>query len=423
MDEKKKNRIITCLGYVPFAWQQYVHNGLSKYGIKSGHLHIVKARRQIGKSYIIINELLRFAINHKGTTSCCLSPTLNQVRKIYKEILKVTEESHIVKKKNDSLLEIEFINGSVIVFKSAEQKESLRGYTFSGILCIDEAAYISDEVWGIIRPTCDVWRTPILMVSTPRFRMGFFFDLYAMGMTGNPKITSYDLCKFDTSELLPNDQLELYRQMLPKNTFICEYLGEFLDSESVVFGDFKQCIGYEPQDYKDLFVGIDWGSGVGSDDTVVIGLNERNEQVILLYFNNKSTAQQVDYIVQYLEPYKHKIRMIVAETNGIGRPLFDSLRLQLDKKIPLVEFNTTNAEKIRIINRLQVAFEQYQIKLLDDDKQTSELSMYEATVKSNGTVTYNAPIGANDDIVMGLMFAMEARERKNKTGKYKISFV
>lgn len=386
-------------------------------------MHIVKSRRQIGKSFIIINELLRFAINHKGTTSCCLSPTLNQARKIYKEILKSTDGSGVIKKKNDSLLEIEFINGSVIIFKSAEQKESLRGYTISGILCIDEAAYISDEVWSIIRPTCDVWRAPILMVSTPRFRMGFFFDLFMLGKAGNPSISSYDLCEYDTSALLGKDQMELYKQMLPKNMFICEILGEFLDSESIVFGEFKDCVGYDSRSYSDLYIGIDWSSGVGSDYTVVSGLNERNEQVLLQYFNNKTSVQQVDYIVQFLEPYKDKIRMIVAEVNGVGKPLYDSLRLQLDTKIPMVEFTTTNAEKVRLINRLQCDFEQRNIRILDDDKQTAELSMYEAKVKENGTVTFNAPIGANDDTVMALMFAQEARNKKNKTGKYKISFL
>ena len=120
----------------------------------------------------------------------------------------------------------------------------MRGYTFNGILCIDEAAYISDEVWSIIRPTCDVYQAPILMVSTPKFRMGFFFETFQMGFLDKYKgrITSYDLCKFDTSALLSNEQLELYRQMLPKNMFLTEYMGEFLDSESIVFGDFKKYI-------------------------------------------------------------------------------------------------------------------------------------------------------------------------------------
>lgn len=414
-----KNEVKTFVGYKPFPWQQAVHNGISKYGVNSGHIHTVKAKRQIGKSFIIINELLRISINYEGTTSCCLSPTLNQARKIYKEILKVTDQTGIIRKKNDSLLEIELINDSIIVFKSAEQRESLRGYTFNGILCIDEASYISDEVYSIIRPTCDVWQAPILMVSTPKFRMGFFYDTYQMGFLDRykNKITSYDLCKFDTSKLLPKETLELYRQMLPKNMFITEYLGEFLDSESIVFGDFKECVGEEITEYNELYVGIDWGSGVGSDDTVITALNEHNEQVFLLAFNNKTALQQIDYIAEYLQGYGTKVKHILAECNGLGKPLCDNLKAKI-KKIPITEWSTTNQNKIELINKLQVAFEQKKIQILNDERQIAELGMYEAKVKDNGTVTYNAPSGGNDDMVMGLMFAMKSKEMKNKKGKY-----
>ena len=414
----------TFIGYTPFKWQQAVHNGITKYGVNSGHIHCVKAKRQIGKSFIIINELLRISINNESTTSCCLSPTLNQARKIYKEILKVTDQTGIIRKKNDSLLEIELINDSIIVFKSAEQRESLRGYTFNGILCIDEAAYISDEVYSIIRPTCDVWQAPILMVSTPKFRMGFFYDTYQLGFLDKykGKITSYDLCKFDTSALLPKETLELYKQMLPKNMFITEYLGEFLDSESIVFGDFKECVGEEITPYNELYIGIDWGSGVGSDDTVVTALNEHNEQVFLLAFNNKTAFQQIDYICEYINQFGTKVKHILAESNGVGKPLCDNLKLKL-KKIPFTEHTTTNQNKIEMINRLQVAFEQKKIQILNDDRQIAELGMYEAKVKENGTVTYNAPSGGNDDMVMGLMFAMESKRMKNKKGKYSISIL
>ena len=367
---------------------------------------------------------MRFSINFENTTSCCLSPTLNQARKIYKEILKVTDQTGIIRKKNDSLLEIELINDSIIVFKSAEQRESLRGYTFNGILCIDEAAYISDEVYSIIRPTVDVWQAPILMVSTPKFRMGFFFDTFQLGHLEQykDKITSYDLCKFDTSALLPADTLELYRQMLPKNMFVTEYLGEFLDSESIVFGDFKECIKPDISDFQELYIGIDWGSGVSNDNTVVTALNEHNQQVFQLAFNNKTALQQIEYIVEYLNEYGTKVKHILAECNGLGKPLCDNLKARI-KKIPITEWNTTNANKIELINKLQVAFEQRKIQLLDDDQQTAELSMYEAKMKENGTVTYNAPNGGHDDRVMSLMFALKSKEMKNKKGKYNISFV
>ena len=418
-----ETKVKTFVGYKPFPWQAVVHRGLDKYGYRSSHIHCVKAKRQIGKSFIIINELLRFAINYTNTVSCCLSPTLNQARKIYKQILKVTDQTGVVIKKNDSLLEIEFINGSVLVFKSAEQRESLRGYTFNGILCIDEAAYISDEVWSIIRPTCDVYQAPILMVSTPKFRMGFFFETFQMGFLDKYKgrITSYDLCKFDTSALLSKEQLELYRQMLPKNMYVTEYMGEFLDSESIVFGDFKQCISNDITDYNELYIGIDWSSGVGADDTVVTALNEHNEMVFQLAFNNKSTMEQINYITEYLSGFGNKVKHIVAECNGLGKPLCDNLKEKI-KKIPIVEWYTTNQNKIELINKLQVAFEQKKIRILDDDALIAELSIFEAKMNAKGTVQYGAPVGGNDDRVLSLLFALHSKEVKNKKGNYVIGF-
>jgi hypothetical protein len=216
--------------------------------------------------------------------------------------------------------------------------------------------------------------------------------------------------------------------MLPKNMFITEYLGEFLDSESIVFGDFMDCICNDITPYNDIYVGIDWGSGVGSDDTVITAINEHNQQVFMLAFNNKTALQQIDYIVEYLQAYGSKIKHILAECNGLGKPLCDNLRVKLKevptlKKIPFTEWATTNANKIELINRLQVAFEQRKVQILDDERQTAELSMYEAKVKENGTITYNAPTGGNDDMVMGLMFAMESKRSKCNKANYSVSII
>lgn len=407
-----------------FPWQADVHKGLCKYGIGSGHIHIIKSKRQVGKSLLIIGELLFTAINNPKTVNGCISPTLNQSRKIYKDILNAIEKSGVVKKKNDSLLEITFINGSTILFKSAEQKDNLRGYTYTGLLCIDEAAYIQDEVFSIVKPSTDVHRCPVLITSTPKFRVGFFFELFTKGLSGVKGISSYDFNNYDTSVLLSAAALEMYKQMLPKNQFLTEYLGEFLDSDSSVFCGFKECIK-QPlnDDYKQIFVGIDWGSGTGSDYTVVTAINEYNEQVFLLAFNNKTTIQQIDYIAECLEPYKDKIKSIYAENNGLGRPLCDNLKARLPK-FPITEWTTTNSNKIEMINRLQVAFEQKRITLLDDERQTAQLSMYECTYNmKTGNLTYNAPNGANDDMVMALLIAFECKRNVNKTGQYSFLFV
>ena len=408
-----------------FPWQADVHKGLLKYGVGSGHIHIVKSKRQVGKSLLIIGELLYFAINNPKTVNGCISPTLNQSRKIYKDILNAIEKSGVVKKKNDSLLEITFINNSTILFKSAEQKDNLRGYTYTGLLCIDEAAYIQDEVFSIVKPSTDVWRCPVLITSTPKFRLGFFFELFNKGLTGVKGISSYDFNNYDTSVLLSASALEMYKQMLPKNQFLTEYLGEFMDSDSSVFTGFKECVKLPlNDDYKQLFVGIDWGNGTNNDDTVICGLNERGEQVFLEYFNNKNTTEQIEYIYFYLKPFLPKIKNILCECNSLGKPLTELLRSRIGKTGLVQDWITTNDSKARLVSQLQVAFEQKQITLMDDEKQTAELSMYEASYNmKTGNVSYNAPNGGNDDICIGLMLALESKITTMKTGQYSFLFL
>lgn len=409
----------TFIGYVPYAHQKAVHYALNS-GYRSGKIYVVKARRQVGKSIMVEQELLRYAITYKGTVNACVCPTLSQARKMFQDIIYSIIDSGVVRKKNETLLEIDLINGSKIFFKSAEQRDSLRGYTISGLLCVDECAFISDDVfYELLLAWTNVHSAPILLTSTPKFKVGFYWSYWNIGVQKtNPNVIAVDFNDYDTSDLLSNEKLEEYRKLLPKGKFITEYLGEFLDSESIVFGDFKKCIGGDIKEYKDIFIGIDWGSGVGSDYTVMTGVNERNEQVFLVYFNNKTAVQQIEYIKSYLELYRTKVRCIVAETNGVGQPLVDSLKTSLDWIRDIRGFCTTNAEKVRMINRLQVDFEQQTIQLLDDEKQTNELSAYECQVKSNKTITFNAPIGGNDDCCMALMFAEEAREIKNKKGTY-----
>lgn len=411
----------TFIGYVPYSHQQAVHIALNG-GYRSGRIYVVKARRQVGKSIMVEQELLRYAITYKGTVSACVCPTLSQARKMFQDIIYCIIDSGVVKKKNETLLEIDLINGSKIFFKSAEQKDSLRGYTISGILCVDECAFINDEVfYELLLAWTNVHSAPILLTSTPKFKLGFFWSYWNIGVQKtNPNVIAIDFNNYDTSALLSEERLEEYRKLLPKGQFLTEYMGEFLDSQSIVFGDFKNCIGGEIKEYKDIFIGIDWGSGVGSDYTVITGVNERNEQVFITYFNNKTSPQQIDFIVDYLDVYRNKVRCVVAETNGVGQPLVDALKNRLNWCKSIVGFCTTNADKIRLINRLQVYFEQKKIQLLDDEKQTNELSAYECQVKSNKSVTFNAPIGGNDDTVMALMFAEEAREIKNKRGNYNI---
>lgn len=419
---------MTFIGYKPYEHQKAVHR-LMQSAYRSGNIYVVKAKRQVGKTTMAENILLEFGINHSNTLNCLVEPTLDQSRRVYKEIVKAVEHTPILKRKNDSLLEIEFANGSSILFKSAEQRDNLRGFTITGILVIDECAYIQDDVYDILQPTTDVHSAPILMISTPKLKQGFYYRYYNAGIEGaNKHIISIDFNEFDTSMMLSAEKLEQYRQMMPKSQFTTEYLGEFLDTDSVLFNNIKGCIGVPAKDYKDLYVGIDWGSGAGGDFTSVCAFNEHRQMVFIDYFNDKSTIEQARYLSTMFSAYKGKIRRIVAESNSIGTPMIELLRDTLSKggngdlTRRITPFVTSNGEKVRLVNQMQVALEQGNITILDDKGLISQLSAYEATYNPRtNNVSYNAPQGSHDDNCISTMLALDAIEMTKRTGKYSIS--
>lgn len=380
---------------------------------------------------MIENILLDFSLNYKNKVSICLSPTLSQSRKIYKELVGVLAESGVMTANNAQTLEISFITGSQIIFKSAEQRDALRGYTVSGILCIDEAAFIPDDIFYIVLPWCDVYKAPILIVSTPLYKNGFFYEYYCLGMSGKEGYKSYDwsspIYYRDMNKVLPSEKLEEYRKIMPKNQFKSEYLGEFLDDGSSLFEGFESCIvkgnkGELNNKDSHIYIGIDWASGTEGDATVVSCINENGEQIYKDSFDDLNTTQQLDRIEKICRYYGENKVTIAPEKNGLGAPMCDMLEERL-KYWNIIPFVTSNSSKNEAVSNLQVAFENNEIKLLDDEVQTRELSMYamEFNPKTKN-VTYNAPRGCHDDNVCALMFAWDAYKKSKDVGECFVRF-
>ena len=418
-------------GIKPFSYQQAVINEV-KDSKGSGKTVVVKSRRQVGKSVLIANLLLYYAINYKGTKNYVLSPTLKQGKNIYKSIINAISGCGIIKSKNATDLFITLINGSSISIKSAEQKEGLRGETCTGILCIDECAYISSEVYNIVKPWCDFHKAVTLMVSTPFVKSGFFWEYYNHGLNREYNCVSIDWSdekyQDDMDFILPPSKLEEYKKLLPKNVFLTDYLGIFIDDDGTVFTDFKKCINKnEIKDSDKLYLGIDWAAGVESDDTVIVAFNQYGKQVYLDYFNKLTPTQQIDRIEKFIVQYKNQIAVVQTELNSLGTPLTDFLKNRSQLKTIInkfVGFNTTNQSKNAIVQNLQIAFEQKEIEILEDEKQSRELATYTAEYNAKTrNVSYNAPNGLHDDICIAMMLAYDAYKNGKIIGNYNISVI
>lgn len=397
-------------------WQKSLFDLYNKYS--RNKWFVVKAKRQVGKSICMEGLLIAASLKRPGSFSLFISPVMQQARKVYQDVQRIAFQ--LIKRANGSDLEITFINDSTIKFGSAQQADSLRGFTVknSGLLIVDEAAFCADEVfYQILVPTTNVYKSDIFIVSTPKFKRGFFYNLWLKGLEnedGSDKVIAVDWNQFDTSKYLPRETLELYRQEMPRLSFQSEFLAEFIDGEGSVFTSFKNSLrGYQLEPNLETVIGVDWGTGTGSDNTVLtIGQLCRGQigvshQVV---FNDKNTNDTIAAIVKEINSLKAK-RIgdieVVVEKNSIGNVYGQLLLDALPDDVRLTYFVTTNKSKDRIIKQLITCFENNRILLPDDQKLSNELSLYTCSINSNGQPTYSAPSGFNDDRVMSLCFTVD----------------
>ena len=378
----------------------------------AGDIYVVKSKRQCGKSFVASLILIYFSLNKKDTISMIVEPTLNQSRRIFKDIVKMLDGSGIIKNANQSLLSIDFINGSEIIFKSAEQYDAIRGYSVSGILIVDEGAFIRDDVYEILFPVRDAHNSPMLIISTPLFCDGYFYRLFT---STNSK--SYDWCDYDTSMFLSDEKLEQYRNTLSDLKFRSEYLGQFITDGGYVFKNIAKCVlGDSDITGKPVVCGIDWAVGNDGDDTVLSLLDANANAVEFVRLNNMSPVEQISTIVNKLNTMP-SLKKVVVEQNSIGNVYLDMLKHKYIRHSIVTKFNTTNESKRRIIEQLATAFQNESVHIPNDRELINQLQHY-AVEKTKTGYTYNGQ-GAHDDYVMSLAMAYDALTAKSN---YCVSF-
>lgn len=412
-------------------WQQEVVDIYKEdmQNAERGKWYVTRSVRQCGKSILAQILLIYSSLLEGNSVSLCISPTISQARKMFQDILKMAER--LIKRSNGSTMEITFINDSRVLFKSAQQSENVRGFTVrkSGICIIDEAAYIPDDfIYSIIVPTTNVFSAPIFFFSTPRYRRGAFYDLYIQGFGSNPKIKSFDWTQYDLSKYLSAETLEIYRKQLPKSAFKAEYLGEFIDGDSSVFGEFKGCMGESDLNMSQpIYLSIDWSAGTQNDYTVLAFEQIQGDKIVvpnLIRFNDRTSSDTISIIGEevgkLIEKGARDVQIIV-ERNGIGAVFLSSLVDKIDQmeeefkrihwlddiNLNLQSFITTNKTKERGIKKLCKLIEDKKIVLPNNQELAVELGAFEVKVNNNGVPTYNAMSGYNDDCICSIMFAAD----------------
>jgi hypothetical protein len=283
---------------------------------------------------------------------------------------------------------------------SAENIDSIRSEAFN-LVVGDEAARISGEGWqDAVRPTLADADGDELLISTPKGKNWFYFEyMKGLGETDGYKAWAAP----SNNNPMPQIKIayEKARTRVPDRTFKQEWNAEFIE-DGVLFRNVEQAAVLkqtDPQDGHQYVIGVDWGR---TNDATVFSVFDVNERV-QVYVDRMTDT---DYASQRLRLKalcnRYNRASVMAESNSMGQPNIEALQ---NDGVAVTGFTTTNASKAEIIQALELAFEQGEIKILDNPMQKAELMSYESSKLPSGLVRYGAPEGMHDDTVMALAIA------------------
>ena len=358
---------------------------------------VVSAGRRFGKTRLAVMECINTA-NERGrawwvsptykTSEVGWRPLRQMARRIPGADIRLGDKQIILP------------GGGSVEVRSADKPDNLRGEGLDYVV-MDECAFMQREVWTeAIRPALSDRLGKALFISTPKGR-NHFWEMYQRGINGEEGWRSWT---FPTSAnpFIAKSEIEAAKRDLPEMIFRQEYLAEFIDDSGGVFRRVQEAAILEPREYeqgKQYVAGVDVAASV--DFTVVTVLDaESKEMVYMDRFN------RVDYpvLINRLESVYHRYHLtsMVVESNSIGRPVIDEL---VSRGLNIVPFTTTSATKQSIIQNLQAAFENGQIRVINDPVLVGELLSFESKRNASGGFSYSAPDGMHDDCVMSLAIA------------------
>ena len=198
-------------------------------------LCVISGRRG-GKTWSAIASLAK-AARHPNKTCLYLAPTHGMCRQVMWQPLKdMFLEKGWVKKINESNLEIKLINNSIIMLRSADTPDRLRGLSLSHCV-IDEASDISEATWKtVVRPALADQMGTALIVTTPKAK-GWVYDL-EFTAKNDPEWWSMS---YTTAEggLVSAEEIAQAQKDMDERSFRQEFLAEWVDFEGIVYYAFS----------------------------------------------------------------------------------------------------------------------------------------------------------------------------------------
>lgn len=363
--------------------------------------------RQFGKTTMAENLAIYWSINNNDSITYWVSPTNSQSDKVYREILNAIIHTGCIKSNRGSggSMEIEFLNGSKIQFRSAESEDSLRGGSVDYMI-VDEAAFIKKSTFeAILEPMLLVRGKKCLFISTPKGK-NYLYDLYLNGVKKKSKWKSFRF-KSSDSPLTNKEFLLEKKNSMNDKLYKQEYEGEFVDSASL-FNNISDLMIINRLDSpianERYYAGID--IGLINDASVLSIIDSSGNMVNYYRWENIKSPDLINEIINLNNKWNFK--SIDIENNNQGLPIYQDLSNKLKN---IHQVNTNSKTKPEMINRLVHLFNMKEMSIIKDEYLRIELEAFIFKQSDNGNIKFMADNGFHDDCVMSLAIARNCYER------------
>jgi hypothetical protein len=213
------------LGFEPDPKQQEVLSANTRRGI-------LNCTRQWGKSTTCAIKAVHYAQFHPDSLVVVASPSLRQSGEFLRKAKKaVAALGFRVRGDGENKCSLLLPNGSRIV-GLPESEDTIRGFSQVGLLIVDEASRVSDEMYYALRPMLAVGGGALWLMSTPNGQSGFFYREWS----GGREWTRVQATAAECSRI-PSEFLEEERETLGEEMFLREYCCEFISGEGSLFDE------------------------------------------------------------------------------------------------------------------------------------------------------------------------------------------
>lgn len=306
----------------------------------------------------------------------------------------------VITRRSISEMRLEILGGGSIEFWSMDKPDSIRGKKYRRFI-VNEAGFVPnllDIRNYIIMPTLIDYQGDEYYAGTPKGMNGF----YALYNMSGAEWSRWEMSSY-TNPHIPAVELDELRNTMTQAAFEQEIMAQFLEDGAGIFRGVRDAATAEKQDKgiagHQYVIGGDWGRF--NDATVFMVMDITIKSVVcMVRMLDTDYASQRIALKALSERFNRAL--VLAEQNSIGQPQIEALQ---NMDVPIQGFLTTNATKAEIINALQLAFERYEIKLLNDEILINELMAFAGEKLPSGLMRYGAPEGMHDDCVIALCLA------------------